>query len=98
MFRHAPRETTVRRLLLDVLAKARADPRRRSGRTRAIKIFMVKSAYRSIRLSGMSQAEARRELSFSISASQSQGHNSEARHRPPLVRYKFDLCVSRNPG
>jgi hypothetical protein len=45
-----------------------ADPRRTRGRTRAIKIFIV-SAYRSMGLSGMSQAGVLKELSFWISAS-----------------------------
>jgi hypothetical protein len=40
------------------VAKAMADPKRRSGRTKAIKTFMVTSAYRPIEFSGMSQAGA----------------------------------------
>jgi hypothetical protein len=35
-----------------------ADPKRRRGRTRAIKTFMVTSAYRSLEFTGMSQAGA----------------------------------------
>jgi hypothetical protein len=35
-----------------------ADPKRRRGRTRAIKTFMVTSAYRYIEFSRMSQAGA----------------------------------------
>jgi hypothetical protein len=50
------------------VAKAMADPRRRRGRTKAIKTFMVKSAYPSMGLSRMSQTGAPGRLSFSISA------------------------------
>jgi hypothetical protein len=59
-----------------------------------IKIFIVKSAYRSMGFTGMSQAGALRELSFSISASQSQGRNAGGGHRPPFVMYKFVMSHS----
>jgi hypothetical protein len=43
-----------------------ANPRTTRGRTKAIKVFIVKSAYRSVGIGGISQAGALRELSFSI--------------------------------
>jgi hypothetical protein len=57
----------------------------------------VKSAYRCMGLSGISQAGALRELSFSISASRVKLLPPEAEHRTSFVICRLDLCVSRDP-
>jgi hypothetical protein len=48
-------------------------------------------------LSGISQAGALRELSFSISASRVKLLPPEAEHRTPFVICRLDLCLSRDP-
>jgi hypothetical protein len=48
-------------------------------------------------LSGISQAGALRELSFSISASRVKLLPPEAEHRTPFVIRRLDLCLSRDP-
>jgi hypothetical protein len=78
-------------------AKAMANPRTTRGRTKATKIFIVKSAYRCMGLSGISQARALRELSFSISASWVKLLPTEAEHRTSFVICRLDLCLSRAP-
>src|ERR1700761_5561685 len=46
LFRFARCGTTISAILVGVLAKAMADPRRTRGRTRAIATFMITLAYR----------------------------------------------------
>src|SRR5882757_7552115 len=74
-----------------------ANPRTTRGRTKATKIFIVKSAYRCMGLCGISQAGALKELSFSISASRVKLLPPEAEHRTSFVTCRLDLCLSRAP-
>ena len=55
------------------------------GRTKAIEIFIVTSAYRSVVLGGISRTGPLKELSFSISASRVRLLPSEAEHRMSFV-------------
>ena len=59
-----PRET----IFVGVVAKTMADPRRTRGRTSAMKIFIMKTAYRPAAVANILQLEAFRGLSFSMAA------------------------------